>query len=271
MTDSKIIPSSSMIYEYDERWESELKAIVNFALLETSKNPLVIGFDYILNSPSSSILSLTQQAKVGFIEGLAADMAKLEVTPIDGSNKFKVSYRTDETDTIDKVVEAHLGLLLNCGVIGALVITLLFGISLAPSDISDSSLEFFGESGCKVLWYIYYILVVAGYYISCLSVVQSISTYKQLSFWMSTVQSKLEYTQKISIVGLIIMSTTILPGTIMIAVPAGAAIYVSPEAGLISIILLVFSCIYFLKEVSGAEAKAVVLLHLELRRMLQIK
>ena len=270
MVDTKIIPSSSIIYEYDERWENELKAIVNFALLETPKNPLFIGGDYILNSPSS-MLSITQQAKVGFVEGLAADIAKLEVTPIDGyPNKYKLSYRSNESDTIDKVVEAHLGLLLNCGVIGALVITLLFSISLAPSDLSDSSMEYFGDSGCTILWYIYYILVVAGFYISCISVMQSISTYKQLSFWMSTTRSKLEYTQKISIVGLIIMSTTILPSTIMLAVPAGAAIYISPDAGLISLILLCLSLLYLLNAVSGSEAKAAALLHSELRRILNI-
>lgn len=271
MADTKIIPSSSIIYEYDERWENELKAIVNFALLETPKNPLVIGADYLLNSPES-ILSLTQQTKVGFVEGFASDIAKLEATPIEGCpNKYRLSYRYEEGDAIDKVVEAHLGLLLNCGVIGALVITLLFGISLAPSEISDSSIEYFGDTGCTVLWYIYYILVVAGFYISCISVMQSISTYKQLSFWMSSVQSKLEYTQKISIVGLIIMSTTILPGTIMVVVPAGAAIYISPEAGLISVILLFFSFLYILYAVSGSEAKAVVLLHSDLKRILKIK
>ena len=269
MTESKVTPTSD-IYEYDEKWADELKAIVNFALLETPKNPKVIGFDYIFNSPSS-ILSITQQAKVGFVEGLAADIAKLYVTPIDEfPNKYKVSYRSDESDTIDKVVEAHLGLLLNCGVIGALVITLLFGISLAPSDISETSLEFFGDEGCSVIWYIYYILVVAGFYISCLSVMQSISTYKQLSFWMSTQQTKLEYTQNVSIVGLIILSTTILPATIMLAVPAGSAIFISPQAGLISIILLFIAFLYVLHEVSLSEAKATVLLHLELKRILKI-
>ena len=42
--DSKIMPATTLVaYEYDERWEEELKRIVNFALLETPKNPLVIG------------------------------------------------------------------------------------------------------------------------------------------------------------------------------------------------------------------------------------
>jgi len=69
MTDTKVSPSSSSItYEYDVRWESELKAIVHFALLETPKYAFIIGGDYIINSPNS-ILSITQQAKVGFVEG----------------------------------------------------------------------------------------------------------------------------------------------------------------------------------------------------------
>ena len=43
MTDSKVLPTSKITYEYDERWEEELKTIVNFALLETPKNPRIIG------------------------------------------------------------------------------------------------------------------------------------------------------------------------------------------------------------------------------------
>ena len=43
MVESKILPTSKITYEYDERWDEELKRIVNFALLETPKNPLVIG------------------------------------------------------------------------------------------------------------------------------------------------------------------------------------------------------------------------------------
>ena len=151
-----------------------------------------------------------------------------------------------------------------------MVITLLFSVSLAPSDISDSSLEFFGEEGCKVIWYIYYILVVAGFYISCLSVMQSISTYKQLSFWMSTPAVQLEYTQKISIVGLIIMSTTVLPISIMCAVPAGAAVFISPEAGLISIILMALAYIYYLIVVGASEARGTLILHQELKRILKM-
>ena len=49
------------------------------------------------------MLSITQQLKVGFVEGLAADIAKLEVTPIDGfPDKFKLSYCSESFDTIDK-------------------------------------------------------------------------------------------------------------------------------------------------------------------------
>ena len=43
MAESKILPTLKITYEYDERWDEELKRIVNFALLETPKNPLIIG------------------------------------------------------------------------------------------------------------------------------------------------------------------------------------------------------------------------------------
>ena len=99
---------------------------------------------------------------------------------------------------------------------------------------------------------------------------QSISTYKQLSFWMSTPAVQLEYTQKISIVGLIIMSTTVLPISIMCAVPAGAAVFISPEAGLISIILMALAYIYYLIVVGASEARGTLILHQELKRILKM-
>ena len=208
--------SSQIYYEYDDKRENELRAIVDFAML---KQPpitnifLIIGFDYIYN-PLDSMMALSNHAKVGFAEGLSTNLSKLKVTPIDGfSNKYKVSFIEElETENVDKLTESYLGLLLNCGVIGALVITLLFQVVITSQDFSDASIEYFTEDGCVSMFHIFYILVTVGFYMSIMIVANSIFKYKQLSFWMSKTELKSVYIEKLSIVGLIVLATILLPG-----------------------------------------------------------
>lgn len=160
------------------------------------------------------MMALSNHVKVGFMEGLASSLAKLKVSPIEGcENKFKVSFNDDfESEDINKVVESYLGLLLNCGVIGALVITLLFQVAITSQSFSDASIEYFTEDGCTTMFNIYFILVTSGFYMSCLTVISSIFKYKQLSFWMANTELKSAYVEKLSLTGLIVLATGMLPG-----------------------------------------------------------
>jgi len=218
------------------------------------------------------MLAISNHVKVGFMEGLASNLAKLKVTPIDGySNKFKVSFNDDfESEDINKVVESYLGLLLNCGVIGALVITLLFSVAITSQSISDESIEYFTEDGCNTMFNIFFILVTAGFYMSCLTVISSIFKYKQLSFWMANIELKSIYVEKLSLTALIILATGMLPGSIMIAVPFGSAIFISPVAGLSSLIILLLTAIYNFVVNVREEAIACILVHQNLRKKLKL-
>ena len=163
------------------------------------------------------MMCLSNHAMVGFMEGFAPNLARLKVIPIEGKlNTLKVFF--DDGDEIEqredvlKVTDAYLGLLLNCGVIGALVITLLFGSTTASQEFSSESIDYFTEEGCRTMFHFFNFFVTLGFYMSCLIVVYSIFKYKQLSFFMSTIELKAAYIERFSLVGLIVLSTGLLPG-----------------------------------------------------------
>jgi hypothetical protein len=187
-----------------------------------------------------------------------------------GKLKYYLISFEDNSDDYKDVVDSEVDLLLNCGVIGALVITLLFNSSLQTQEMSDESIEFFTETGCNIIWYMYQILVVIGFFMSCLSVMHSVSTYKLLNFWMPCKDSKKEFTQEISIVHLVRMATMGVPIVIMLAIPFGSCIFISPGDGLLSLLVLMGSLVYFFYAILHNEAKAAVILHRKLRSTLHL-
>ena len=108
--------------------------------------------------------------------------------------QYVVEYQT--SDDADKahaniVAEKALDLCLNYGVIGALIISVLFPMVInGGGTISDEAIAFFTPDGAQVIFYIYMILINIAIALALITLMFAANLYKLLSFWMVTPRAK---------------------------------------------------------------------------------
>jgi hypothetical protein len=137
-------------------------------------------------------------------------------------------------DKYRDMVDQALNLMVNSGVVGALIFSVLYGILFTYPESSDS-LKFFGYYGFWTVFYIYYTFILAALVNSMALIYHSARMYLHLSMWMPTLELKVWYITKISLVPIIemSMSSVVFSG---LAIPFGVAVFVTPLASLFAII-----------------------------------
>jgi hypothetical protein len=152
------------------------------------------------------------------------------------------SVRGNEYDDLTKqLVENVSGLLVNMGVVGALILSVFTPLVLTPMELSASSKDFFGEKLTYVFWCGYQLMIVIVVALSLLLVMFTVFHYKHLNFWMPTNDAKLWYLDTFSIVPVIITASLTLIFAFC-AVVLGTSCLVSATASLFSMVaLLVFT------------------------------
>eukprot|EP01033_Poteriospumella_lacustris_P006167 gene6167-4428_t len=135
------------------------------------------------------------------------------------------------------LIDGYLNLLVNFGVIGALIFSTMFGFTITDFDLSTTSKLFFGRSVTLGLKYMFLLLVNLSVMLSMFLILSSLQLYKYLGFFMPNEEAQLEWTRTTPITSSVIQTNLVVYVTI-VAIPFGAASAISPIAGLISTVCL---------------------------------
>lgn len=133
------------------------------------------------------------------------------------------------------LISSSLTLLNNCGIIGSLILTMLYPLVVAGITPCDESVTFFGTDGIYVIKLLFEIFVVLAIVEALALIYASVRFYTMLSFWLPNVKSKIWYVQEISLAPAVKSSCRIIQYAAFI-IPLGAALNSSPKSGVIGII-----------------------------------
>lgn len=135
-------------------------------------------------------------------------------------------------------IQSYLNLLVNVSVTGALIFAVLFGFVVNDLSPSQESIDFFGDTTVRVFKYLFLICVNISVFCSLFMIFLAVSFYKHLGFWMPDIQAQTEWMKQVSITPPIVICAAVVHAA-GIAMPFGAAVAISPIAGLISSCLLI--------------------------------
>lgn len=218
---SKAIPS-----EYNEDYHNLLVEWVNMEFPEKKTICGLIPLPMWLWAPKI----LAHAARLGMFENIAVYLRILAA-----SNAAPQDREANLAEFSQALVDNYQNMLINYGVIGALIFSIVFGLAADNIDTAGASEEFFGSIGSYVLKHIFYFLIYACIVVSLCILFQSMIQYKQLMFWMPDMPSKMKWINKFSLLQLVFLGQ-IIQLLVVSAIPFGAAVAISPLAGLFGVI-----------------------------------
>jgi hypothetical protein len=164
-------------------------------------------------------------------------------------NQGKTEAKEDASEeTAKELAEATSGLLLNMGVVGALILTMVFPLLLTPEvDVASAAVDFFGEDAARGLRSTYQALLAASFSMGCILIVRTVEMYKVLSprapwpgggystratqgvsFWMPDTASKLWFMQRFALLPIVALANTLF-FCLFVTVLVGSAVQVGPR------------------------------------------
>jgi len=179
---------------------------------------------------------------IGGPEGAAACLQSFLIDK-DGSGDVGV----DEVEqTAGEMSESANGLIINMGVVGALLLSFTFPMVVTPVEVSQSSVDFFGENGVRVLQDIYYgaLILMVALAISLIAV--TVMSYKHLNFWMTSPAMKIWWCQEVSAKPIVHLAQAqfiilgFIPGF-------GCAAHISPKVALMASCGSLFTLFFIMK------------------------
>lgn len=177
--------------------------------------------------------------KVGGREG-AAVLYSLAAMDANGDGKILMKEHEEYQETSKETIEKVNNLLLNTGVIAALILSIFYEFTISGLEVSDASRDYFGVRGIAVLKTAFVVLMTSNIMISLLVLYMSLRLYTYLSFWLSTVSAQMRFLDNAPLVGLSIASQWVIYLS-MFAIPCGAAVQLNPGTGLFSLIICFIS------------------------------
>lgn len=168
-------------------------------------------------------------------------------------------------EEVKTLIDGYLNLLVNFGVIGALLVALLFQFTINDITIAQSTLDLFGDTASIVIKYIFLALMNALVCCAAMLIVRSVMLYKQLSFWMVSNVAKIKWINQVNLVPIIVITQSTL-FMLCIAIPFGAVVSIGPIPGLISSIIVTIAS-FFVTEAGDNEFLSIILVHEECRRL----
>ena len=150
-------------------------------------------------------------------------------------NVMQEEYEKCEQNSIENINQA-LGLLLNVGVVAALILSITYPLCISELTASDAATGYFTETTLLAFVLIYYILIVSDALVSLMLIYLSLRIYLYLGFWISQPMFKLKFLDK-SPLPFICLASTWNIRILLIALPFGVAVNVGQYAGLIAVVI----------------------------------
>ena len=179
--------------------------------------------------------------------------------------------RTEMTeDYALRQVEQTLNFLINSGVVGALLFSVLFPVALTPLVPSDESVTFFGDRAIFGMLMTYFFFIYSSLFFSIWITFVTIHYYLHISIWMPTLELKLWYLTTLNILPSIVSITFGCILASSFSLPFGIAVTVTPMAGLISLgmdLIMLAALAYKIFSPAGGDAVIVKEMHTRLQTM----
>ena len=176
----------------------------------------------------------------------------------DGNNEISDEEFELYKNTSVQTIEDTNGLLLNTGVVAALILSVFYPLTFTPLEASSDSEDFFSRSALSSFKFVFFLLVLVTVSLSLVSFYCSVRYYTYLSFWLTRRESRMCFLKQVSLKGLAI-STQVIIFLTMLSVPFAVVVLISPTAGLVSLIVaistFVYCYIYFESSVGGTAYK----------------
>ncbi len=191
----------------------------------------------------------TAKERLGGPEKLAVMLQRMDIdTNADGSITDE-EYKENEKSQL-KVIDACLAQLLNTGIVAGLTLTVFYPMAMSKLEPSEDSLSYFGAVVTDVFTYAYYVFMYYCVVESVILVFKSARAYLHLSMWMSCLDMKIWYLDRINMGAYVASSINIIKSVVW-SVPMGVAVAVSPLAGAFALIAFTYfyvSCLLFSRQ-----------------------
>lgn len=212
----------------------------------------------------------TYLALLGGPEKVSFMVSEYEVDA-DGDGNITEEEMQEKEEHCLRLVEQALNFLINSGVVGALLLSVLFPQVLIPLVPSDDSLQFFGDSYIMGFYYTYVFFMYFGLFCSIWITFMTIHYYLHITIWMPTTELKMWYVTELNVLPGVVFLTHACVVASAIALPFGICVGISSEAAFIAAAgcLVMFGYILGgLFSTEGGDAVVIRELHKRTRQML---
>lgn len=186
----------------------------------------------------------------------------------DGNKKISDEEFKLYKETTVRTIEDTNGLLLNTGVVAALILSVFYPLTFTPLEASSDSEDFFSGSALSSFKFLFYLLVLVTVSLSLVSFYCSVRCYTYLSFWLTRRESRMRFLEQVSLVGLAI-STEIIIYLAILSVPFAVVVQISPATGLVALVVAVLTVVLFGYFESSVGGTAINLANKEIRRLFE--
>ena len=212
----------------------------------------------------------TYLALLGGPEKVSFMVSEFEVDA-DGDGNITEEEMEEKEEHCLRLVEQALNFLINSGVVGALLLSVLFPQVLIPLVPSDDSLQFFGDSTIMGFYYTYLVCMYFGLFCSIWITFMTIHYYLHITIWMPTTELKMWYVTELNVLPGVVFLTHACVVASGIALPFGICVGISSEAAIVAAIGCTAMFGYILVGLlssDGGDAVVIRELHSRTRKML---
>lgn len=189
----------------------------------------------------------------------------------DGKGELDEEMLETHRDDVNQIIEQTLNFLINAGVVGALLLSVLFPVALTPLVPSDESVLFFGDNLTYGILITYFVFVYSSLFFSLWITFMTIHYYLHITLWMPTLELKLWYCNDLNTLPAVVVITHSCVLAAAFSLPFGIGLAITPEAGLIALILdllMLGSMAFNIFSPNGGDAMIIKELHSKLQKML---
>lgn len=189
----------------------------------------------------------------------------------DGDGDISAEEMEAHEEDCDRLISQALDFLINSGVVGALLLSVLFPQVFIPLVPSDDSLQFFGDTTIMTFYYFYVVNMYFSLFCSIWITFMTIHYYLHITIWMPTTELKMWYVTDLNVMPGVVFVTHACVISSALALPFGICVGISSEAAIVSACWCIGMFVYLFGTTlssTGGDARVIQELHKRTRHML---
>jgi len=217
--------------------------------------------DWASLDPEDEKTIMRRTVELEHTEGVSG-LLGLASLDIDGDGAVTDAEFAMNQTNLESMVNNTTNLFLNASVIAALILSMVYPIPISGLAPSEAAVAIFGETGVKVVFWVFLIDLYTTIMVSWALLVVSMRFYLILNFWMYSLESKIWFLQNIQIAPIILTQQALLT-MLCVSLVIGVTVLISPWHGVVFalIAIVVITSVWYTD--SLVSFKAVLKLHSE--------